>query len=609
MIDSIGRIMLKKAVPKHIEPALSMLHNATKKDIKKFFQHVATHYPSDYKEVVYNLKKLGYDVSTKEGSSFSLTDFTPSIDKKKILKPYLDSIKKTDKKNLPRILASLSKVGKEIEQKTLNNAVKRGDVIARMVMTGTKGKPSQLNMMIGAPVIFTDHRNKPIPVPVVNSFAEGLDPHEYWAASYGARRGVLSEKLSIRDAGYLSKQLSAVANTLLITKDDCGTTNGILEDTKDTDNIGRFLARKEGIFPRNTQITEDVITRLLKQRKKQIMVRSPLTCEMEKGVCKYCTGLTEKNSLPNLGDNVGSNAAASMSEPIVQMTLSLKHSGGVVGSGQGLSGFKLLNQLITIPKTFSYGATLAEKDGKVTKIEKAPQGGHFIFVDNIKHYSPIDRKILKKNGDTVEAGDMLTDGVVNPADVTRLKGIGVARKYLADKLNQVMLENGAKVWKPNIELVARNMINHVQVQDPEGMGDALPDDIVEFSTISKSFDKDTKKVNLKEALGKQLGENVSYLTIGTRVTPSVINELKKAGKTQVNILSKPLDVMPVMLRSMDVPSVKPDWMAQLGATYLKRNLLKSLTRGAVSRYHGIYYEPALAVGKEFGKPPRGEVGY
>lgn len=609
---TVGKLLLRKAVPSHLHRALPLLDNADKGKVKKFFQYVADTNPNDYSDVLFRVKQVGDRVATEHGSSFSLNEFTSPVNKRQLvdrLKSQITSIQsargtKADKEN--KIAELLSSTASKLTKDVVEGAVKRGDVLGEMVSTGARGKPVQLNSMVGAPLLYTDHNNKPIMVPVVKSYAEGLDPHEYWTASYGARRGVLSEKFSVRDAGYMGKQFSRAMNTLIITADDCGVNNGVMESVKDTDNVGRYLARPEGRYPRNTLITAEVLSNL--KNKKEIMIRSPLTCEAEKGVCKYCTGIVESNKLPELGANVGVNAAASMAEPITQMALNVKHTGGVSGGSSGISGFKLIKQLITIPKTFTHGAVLSEEDGTITDIREAPQGGYYIKVNDTKHYIHPTLNIEVKKGDRVEAGDALTDGIVNPADVTRLKGIGQGRRYLAHKLRDTMLDNGIKVWKPNFDLVAKNMINHVQVQDPDGLGEALPDDIVEYSSSLVPENK-VKDTDLKKAIGKYLGQNALHFTVGTKIKPSVIEELKKAGISNVKVLEDPPSFVPVMFRSQDIPSLKTDWMAQMGASNLKKNLLNALTRGAKSRYHGINVEPALAYGVEFGRPPGGTIGY
>jgi len=613
---TVGRLLLEKAIPGEFKSSLLKMENATKGDLRSFFQHVADTKPEAYKGVLQQLKDLGDDIATTEGSSFSLLDFTPPFNKKEVLKPLLSKINKIRSSSKPleeqeaEVGNLLQGASGKIRGLTLESALKRGDVISQMVATGTRGKPAQLNMMVGSPLMFTDHHNRPITVPVISSYSEGLKPYEYWTASYGARKGVISEKLSLRDAGYMGKQLVRVANTLLVTADDCGVQNGIMESTSGSDAVGRYLARSEGGYPRNTLVTAEVLSGLVKRGVKSVMVRSPLTCEATNGICKYCSGQNEKSKLPELGENVGINAAHSMSEPLMQMTLNVKHSGGVAGGG-GVGGFKLLKQLTTIPKNFTHGSILSEKAGTVEKVVEAPQGGHYITVGEQKHYSPPLLTVIKKVGDSVEQGDQLTDGIVNPSDVTRLKGVGAGRLYWARAMEKVMRDNGVKLWKPNYEIIAKGLVNHVRVEDPEGLGDSLPDDVIEYSANANSLIPQSALVtnNVRQTLGQYLGQNVLHYTIGTKITPSVMRDIQRAKIQDVKVTNTPPSVTPVMLRSADVPQAKKDWQAQLGATNLKRNLLKAISRGMISKRHGLHPEPALAYGLEFGKPVAGKIGY
>ena len=133
-------------------------------------------------------------------------------------------------------------------------------------------------------------------------------------------------------------------------------------------------------------------------------------------------GVREKGGFAPVGDAIGIAAMQALSEPISQGQLSSKHTGGVAGAAGAVSGFKHLNQLVQSPKQSPYWATHAQKDGKVTGIKPAPTGGMFVSIDGSEHYINPGAKANYKVGDLVEAGDMLSDGVPNPAQFTKFKG-------------------------------------------------------------------------------------------------------------------------------------------------------------------------------------------
>ena len=191
-------------------------------------------------------------------------------------------------------------------------------------------------------------------------------------------------------------------------------------------------------------------------------------------------GIRERGGLAPLGDYVGLAASQALSEKLSQGQLSAKHTGGVAGADKAVSGFAHINQLIQVPKTFKGGAAHAQLDGKVSSVVDAPQGGKYITIGSEQHYVPHGLDPHVKVGDTVEAGDVISDGIPNPAEIVQHKGIGEGRRYFVGAFGDAYRNSGMSSHRRNVELLARGLIDHVRVTDE--FGDHIEDDVVPYSS-------------------------------------------------------------------------------------------------------------------------------
>jgi len=267
-----------------------------------------------------------------------------------------------------------------------------------------------------------------------------------------------------------------------------------------------------------------------------------------------------------------------------------------------------VKNMAIIPTTFPHRATVAELDGKIESVEDAPQGGTNIVIGDEVHYVGPELPLHVKKGDTVEAGDQLSGGIVNPADAVRHKGIGEGRRYFADRMTQAFRDSSYKVNRRNVEVLARAMVNHVKIDDPEGAGDQLPGDVATYSNVAHSYRprKDAQRRSLKAARGQYLEEPALHHTIGSRVTKRMSDQLQQFGVNSVLTHSQPASFTPSMVSVVKTPEYTEDWMARLGSAYLKTRLLEDVQRGAKSQTHGINPIPGIAKGTEFGRPPKGK---
>ena len=277
-----------------------------------------------------------------------------------------------------------------------------------------------------------------------------------------------------------------------------------------------------------------------------------------------------------------------------------KHTGGVAGATGGQQGFQVLDRLISIPSHFPGGATHAQTDGIVTAVSAAPQGGHYVTVDGHEHYADAERKVLARPGDHVEAGDPLTDGVLNPAEVVNHKGVGEGRKRFVEEFMRVARASGFHPHRRNVEHVARGLINHVEVT--REFGEHVPGDVVPYTPIEAEYRprKDARALPAKEAVGQYLEKPVLHYTVGDRVRKSMLPLLSEHGVDDLTVHPEPPPFRPVMVRSHDNLASDPDWMTEMLGSGLRRNLLRSAARGGESDPLGTSFVPGLAEGINFG---------
>jgi len=605
----MGQLLINEILPEGIRDYTRPID---KKSIRVILRLVASHYPDKYNEVASKLMQLGATVSTAHGREASLTldslRLGPKASKlrrelNKTINAILQTpgLKREDRDK--RIVMALGRASEKIRDTNLKEQLEARNPLAMQVNSGARGNPSQFSALNVGDLLVTDHRDKEIPIPITNSYSDGLDPVEYWAASYGARKGTVSTKFATPKGGFLGKQLALAAHRLVVTEEDCGTENGIPVDGNDPDNVGAVLARKAGKYGAGTVISPKISKQLGKH--KTIVVRSPMTCESKHGVCARCAGVREREKFPDVGDNIGVAAAQAIAEPVSQSALNVKHSGGIAGSGPSAAGFDAINQLVQVPKTFQGGASVAKLDGRVEAIENAPQGGTFVRVGGESHYVAPEFKLLVKKGDRVEAGDVISEGLPNPSEVVRYKGVGAGRWHFMNNFRDTLKRSKIAASRRNVELLSRGLINHVRITGLKSVGDALPDDIVEFNSITRGYRPRTgaHDTGLSRATGRYLERPYLQYSIGTRVTPRVAADLKKAGYKNVLTHEDEPPFAPEMVRAMETISYAPDWMVRLGGFQLKKGLLESLHRGRASQEHGESFIPTLARGVEFGKPP------
>jgi len=598
---TIGKILVNNAIPEDMRDNSRVF---SKQGAYDFFRQLAEKRPDEYAEILHKLNNVSRDAATAYGGAASISLKDLQIPPK--MKAYREQIRQqlhaisqreditTEQKNA----AIVQLMSKEIPslRKNLTEEVKaQGGAFGQQVGQGIRGNPVQLSQILFGDMLVADHKGKPVPIAGTHGYGEGVTPQEYWAGSYASRAGYISVQFATAKTGFLGKQLAMMAQQLAVTSDDCGADNlGIPVEGSNPEIIGSVLAAPAGGLPAGTVVEKKHLSLL---RKDKPLVRSIITCLEKSGVCQKCAGKREKGEFPDIGEQIGINAGRLVSEPATQqLALSAKHSGGAVGvTDKDAEGFDEINQFVQIPQNFKGKSVLAPEDGVVRQIVEAPQGGHYLHVNQQQLYVPPGREISAKVGQKVEAGEMLTDGTPNPGEIAQLKGLGEGRVYFSNKFGEILRNNGIPSHKRNVEALARSFFDKVRITDFDGIGDNRYNEVVSYNALQSMYKprKDAKTLSPNRLVGKYLETPSLHYTIGTRITDTVADDFKKRGITQITAHDNPPGFEPEIIRIMALPSADQDWKVNMAGFGIKKSFLENARTGSTSRNDSTSYIPKL----------------
>ena len=604
-VTTVGQLNLRDIMPEGFKDIQTPLNS---KELSRVMTSMAKTVPrAVYIRTLKELTNYGHEVANDYGgiASIHLADVT--------LPPELASMRKMLKKKVYEVSQRKDLSSADKKQTIINMVREATPIIDKAVMealknsdnsfgllagTGIKGKPQQLRQLVFGDLLTVDSRMKDIPYPTFRSYGEGITPLQYWTASHGGRYGYIQVQKATADAGYFSKQTRGVVHRQVITMDDCGRAKPYMVDSDDADNAGSLLYKdtkgKSGkVYEKNTILTPEILEDL----PDSILIRSAVCCGAGDGVCSKCAGVRESGRLPDIGEAIGLNGINAGNEQITQMGLSSKHSGGESVSAKRVKrGFAAVDQFINMPDNFVGGAEIATVDGKITEISEAPQGGTNIKIKDTVIYVPSGMLPTVKVGDYVEAGDLISEGMPNIERITEYKGLGAGRKAFVNSLYDLMASNGSAIPKKQIEPFARAYIDRVEITDPDGVQGWIYGDIAQYNILEKRWSPRVGAFDTKPstAVGRYLEKPALHYTIGTRITPSVVSDLEKAGIDIITVHSKEAPFKPHLTSAKQFNANDPDWITALSGEGLTKSFLAHVQRGATSRKGSTSYYPDLA---------------
>ena len=472
------------------------------------------------------LKDLGFKYSTVAGVTVSIADVVRSDDKEEIIeraKAKVDKINKqyqrgliTEEERYENVINSWNNATDEIKDELAELSKNNYDnPIFMMMNSGARGSISNFTQLAGMRGLMAKPDGSTVEIPITSSFIEGLSVSEFFLSTHGSRKGSADTALRTADSGYLTRRLVDVAQDIIVKDYDCGSVQGLVvyDLVNDKDNtiieplaeriLGRFASKKivnpetkEVIVEAGEMITENAVAKITKAGIKRVEIRSVLTCKSNNGVCQKCYGRNlATGNLVEKGEAVGIMAAQSIGEPGTQLTMRTFHSGGVAHGGDAdiTQGLPRVEELFEarVPKG---KATIAEVSGKVIGIEEQ-NGKHLITIENEagvrEHITNYNMKVRVNVGDTVEAGDKLTEGVISPKELLAVTDPLTAQEYILKEVQKVYKLQGVDISDKHIEIIVKRMINKVRITDA---GDT---DFVEGLSVSlREFTEGNKPVIL-----------------------------------------------------------------------------------------------------------------
>ena len=413
--------------------------------------------------------------------------------------------------------------------------------IFMMADSGARGSDKQIKQLAGMRGLMADTTGHTIELPIKSNFREGLDVLEYFISAHGARKGMSDTALRTADSGYLTRRLVDVSQDLIIRETDCCEGKGTIPymeiegftDGKETIETlqerltGRYIAETitdpdtgEVVVKANHMCTPKraaaVIKVLEKLGRNTVKIRTVLTCKCHIGVCSKCYGANMATGQPvQVGEAVGIIAAQSIGEPGTQLTMRTFHSGGVAG-GDITQGLPRVEELFEARRPKGL-AIIAEFGGVVT-IKDTKKKREIIVTDpetgNSKTYLiPYGSRIKVTDGQVLEAGDVLTEGSINPHDLLKVKGVRAVQDYMIREVQRVYRLQGVEINDKHIEMIVRQMLKKIRVEE-SGDSDVLPGvsmDVLDFNEMNEELIAAGKQ----PAEGKQVMLGITKASLAT----------------------------------------------------------------------------------------------
>ncbi|AXH15831.1 DNA-directed RNA polymerase subunit beta' [Malaciobacter mytili LMG 24559] len=362
---TIGRLIIKEILPSFVPDTL-WNKRLKKKDIGTLVDYIYKHGGySVTPRFLDNLKNLGFRYATEAGISVSIDDIrVPEAKTEHVAKSKKEVIE-VQKQFSQGLLTEQERYNKIIDIWTeINNTLgsemmemiqsdKDGfNSIYMMADSGARGSAAQIRQLAGMRGLMAKPDGSIIETPIISNFREGLNVLEYFISTHGARKGLADTALKTANAGYLTRKLIDVSQNVRITNEDCGTHEGIeitdlssgneLIESLEERITGRVIAEdiidpisNEILFTEGTLITEEDAKVVADAEVKSVVIRTPLTCKEENGLCSKCYGLNlGEQRKANPGEAVGVLAAQSIGEPGTQLTLRTFHVGGTASATQ-----------------------------------------------------------------------------------------------------------------------------------------------------------------------------------------------------------------------------------------------------------------------------------
>lgn len=531
---SVGRLFFNAVLPSDY-PFIN--EAVERKKMAKVIDEMIERYGiSEIPDILDKIKELGFKHATSSGTTWGLDDVMEPDGKDELIESaqekadqiyeeYNEGLLSDDERHR-KITAVWYDLRSEVE-KIIPNSIDVTGSVYDMMHSGARGSISQITNISGLKGLIAGTGGQTIEFPILSSSKRGLTPIEYFITTHGSRKGLSDTALNTAKAGYLTRRLFVVAQDVVISEDDCGTKKGSLI-RKNLDGLdislsksikGRYLADtvkdKKGnvLFKRNDFITSVEAKQIEDEGIEEILVRSPMTCNAQHGICQKCYGLDlGVNEVIDVGEAVGTVAAQAIGEPGTQLTMRTFHKGGTASVGGDITqGLPRVEEIFERrnPKN---PAAIARISGSVSEVidtgkEKMIKLTPETESKNTKKTEmeyPVyfQRTVYVKPGDKVEKGDVMTDGSVNLQDYYKYAGKDKVEDYIINEISKIYELQAASISRKHIEVIIRQMFSRVRITDP-GDTELTYGDTIEKSLLDELNEK-AREDGRAEASSKRL---------------------------------------------------------------------------------------------------------
>ena len=509
---TVGRALLSEILPKGL-PFSNLNKALKKKEISKLIN--TSFRKCGLKETVVFADKLlqnGFRLATRAGISIGIDDMLVPPEKHSIITEAEKEVKDIEQQYVSGLVTAgerynkvvdiwgkagdaVSKVmmdqlrkektidrhGKEVEQESFNS-------IYMMADSGARGSAAQIRQLAGMRGLMAKPDGSIIETPITANFREGLNVLQYFISTHGARKGLADTALKTANSGYLTRRLVDVTQDLVVTQDDCGTSNGslmraiveggeVIESLRDR-ILGRTAAEdvlhpetRAVLATAGTMLEEDLIDELEAAGVDEVKVRTALTCETRFGLCARCYGRDlGRGGLVNNGEAVGVIAAQSIGEPGTQLTMRTFHIGGaasraavassVEAKSNGIIGFNATMRYVTNSKgelvviARSGEIVIHDEHGRERERHKVPYGAILsVKADqtikagtNLANWDPLTRPIITEFAGQVKF-ENVEEGLTVAKQVDEVTGLSTL--VVIDPKRR----GSAKVVRPQVKLI------------------------------------------------------------------------------------------------------------------------------------------------------------
>ena len=561
--STLGRFLFNEILPQDLgyvdrtKPENFLLpevdFHVGKKQLKQILEKVInTHGASVTAEVLDLIKATGYKYSTRAAMTVSISDMTVPEQKQEMLDEAQATVDKisqnfrrgliTEEERYRAVVETWNETDKKLTDVLLAGLDKYNNIFM-MADSGARGSNQQIKQLAGMRGLMADTTGRTIELPIKSNFREGLDVLEYFMSAHGARKGLSDTALRTADSGYLTRRMVDVSQDLIIREVDCmegreeipGMWVSAFMDGKETieslkDRItGRYsceeIKDRDGnvIVKRNHMITPSRASKILSvgvdekgEPIEKVKIRTILTCRSHIGICAKCYGANmATGEAVQVGEAVGIIAAQSIGEPGTQLTMRTFHTGGVAGDDitQGLPRVEELFEARK-PK----GLAIIAEFGGVASIKDTKKKREIVITNNETGESkayliPYGSRIKVMDGATLEAGDELTEGSVNPHDLLKIKGIRAVQDYMLREVQRVYRLQGVDISDKHIEVIVRQMLKKIRIEN-NGDTEFLPGtlvDVLDYEDINEQLIAEGKE----PAEGKQIMLGITKAALAT----------------------------------------------------------------------------------------------